>query len=59
MSGVVGGETQASQVSSFVGSSLNFDLENRFYRIFMKIFYNISLNIPFVVLTRIAGIEIN
>lgn len=29
MKGVIGGETQASQVSSFVGSSLNFDLENR------------------------------
>ena len=52
MKGVIGGDTQASQVSSFVGSSLNFDLENRFYRILIKIFYKYQAQHSFCCLDK-------
>ena len=37
MKGVIGGDTQASQVSSLVGSSLNFDLEENIKTFFKNV----------------------
>ena len=48
MKGVIGGETQASQVSSLVGSSLNFDLEEN-----LKALVIVSSSLP--LLTRHCG----